>query len=127
VRFLLDENFPLALLKRLREAGLEADHLIPLEQRGIPDAAIRRRLETEPELVFLTQDTEFGDWGFACRGILIVSHVNQGLPIQHRVSIWLRALETLRGQPSEARLFDLLEPGILVPIEVHPTAPIGDD
>jgi hypothetical protein len=45
LRFLLDENFPLALLRRLRESGYDAEHLITLGQRGLPDAAIQERLE----------------------------------------------------------------------------------
>jgi hypothetical protein len=41
VKVLLDENFPLPLYHRLRAAGHDADHIIVLGQRGIPDSAIR--------------------------------------------------------------------------------------
>ena len=61
MRFLLDENFPIQLYRRLQEAGHEADHIIALGLRGLPDDDIRLRLSTEADLVFLTQDTEFAD------------------------------------------------------------------
>jgi len=53
VKVLLDENFPPSLYHRLRAAGHDAEHIIVLGQRGIPDPAIRQRLLAE-ELVFLT-------------------------------------------------------------------------
>ncbi len=60
MKVLLGENFPLPLYHRLRAAGHDAEHIIVLGQRGIPDSAIRQRLMAE-ELVFLTNDTEFED------------------------------------------------------------------
>ena len=60
MKVLLDENLPLPLYHRLRAAGHDAEHIIVLGQRGIPDSAIRQRLMAE-ELVFLTNDTEFED------------------------------------------------------------------
>ena len=42
MKILLDENFPLPLYHRLRAAGHDAEHIIVLGQRGIPDSAIRR-------------------------------------------------------------------------------------
>jgi len=118
LRFLLDENFPLALLRRLRESGYDAEHLIALGQRGLPDAAIRERLEHEADLVLLTQDSDFEELDFPCLGIMIVSHVAQGLAISDRVAIWMRAVETLASQPAAIRLLELWEPGVLVPVEV---------
>jgi len=44
VKFLLDENFPLALYRRLREAGKEVEHVIALGQRGLGDDILRKRL-----------------------------------------------------------------------------------
>lgn len=119
MRFLLDENFPLTVMGRLRALGFQAEHLISMGERGAPDSAIRERLETEPDLVFVTQDTEFEEWDFPCRGIVVVSHVRQGLPIAERIEIWTRALATLAEQPVAIRLFELWEPGVLAPIEVH--------
>ena len=46
MKILLDENFPLPLYHRLRAAGHDAEHIIVLGQRGIPDSAIRQRLPT---------------------------------------------------------------------------------
>jgi len=119
VRILLDENFPLTVMGRLRALGFQAEHLIAMGERGTPDSAIRERLETEADLVFVTQDTEFEEWDFPCRGIVVVSHVRQALPIAERIEIWMRALATLAEQPVAIRLFELWEPGVLAPIEVH--------
>jgi predicted nuclease of predicted toxin-antitoxin system len=44
VKVLLDENFPLGLLRRLRANGFAAEHIITLGWRGAPDARIRERL-----------------------------------------------------------------------------------
>ena len=101
MRFLLDENFPLALLRRLRESGYDAEHLITLGQRGLPDSAIRQRLEREADLVLMTQDGDFEDLAFPCLGIVIVSHVRQGLGISERVAVcgcepWLRSRNNRR-------------------------------
>ena len=76
--FLLDENFPLPLFRRLREQGHEAEHLIVLGKRGMPDAEIRRRLESE-ELIFLTHDTEFEDIPADLRSRVIISRLPQRL------------------------------------------------
>ncbi len=124
MRILLDENFPLVLMGRLRSLGFAADHIVAMGERGLPDSAIRERLETEPDFVFVTQDVEFEEWDFPCRGIVVVSHVRQGLPIEDRVGIWTRALLTLDVQPADVRLFELWEPGTLAPITIH-RAPEG--
>jgi predicted nuclease of predicted toxin-antitoxin system len=47
VKILLDENFPLPLYHRLREKGYDAEHVIALGQRGMPDSALRQRLASE--------------------------------------------------------------------------------
>ena len=46
MKILLDENFPLPLYHRLRAAGHDAEHIIVLGQRGMPDSVIRQRLPT---------------------------------------------------------------------------------
>jgi len=79
VKVLLDENFPLPLYHRLRAAGHDAEHIIVLDQRGIPDSAIRQRLMAE-ELVFLTNDTEFEDLPADFRAQVVISRVPQRLP-----------------------------------------------
>ena len=55
MKVLLDENFPLALYRRLRAAGHDVAHIIVLGRRGLPDRAIRERLATE-DLVFTGDD-----------------------------------------------------------------------
>ncbi|HWB70834.1 MAG TPA: DUF5615 family PIN-like protein [Egibacteraceae bacterium] len=41
MKLLLDENFPIQLYRRLRQAGEDVEHLILSGQRGLPDDAIR--------------------------------------------------------------------------------------
>jgi predicted nuclease of predicted toxin-antitoxin system len=55
---LLDENFPLGLLRSLQHDGLPAQHIIALGWRGASDARIRERLQDD-QVVFLTQDEDF--------------------------------------------------------------------
>jgi len=118
VKILLDENFPLPLYHRLQAAGHDAEHIIALGQRGLPDSAIRERLAAE-EIVFLTQDTEFEDLPSAYRGIVIISRVSQSLPIAARVDIWFQALDDFLARPTAGKLFDLLENGDIVAWEIH--------
>jgi predicted nuclease of predicted toxin-antitoxin system len=58
VRVLLDENFPLALLRSLQADGMETEHIITLGWRGATDDTIRERL-IDADVVFLTQDDDF--------------------------------------------------------------------
>lgn len=55
---LLDENFPLGLLRRLQADGVVAEHIITMGWRGASDARIRERLGDE-DVIFLTQDDDF--------------------------------------------------------------------
>jgi len=91
VKVLLDENFPLPLYHRLKKAGHDVEHVIVLGQRGLPDSAIRRRLEAEG-LVFLTQDAEFADIPLDYRATIIISQVRQSRPIPERIQIWFDAV-----------------------------------
>jgi hypothetical protein len=118
VNFLLDENFPLELYRQLCRRGVRAEHIL-LQERGIPDSAIRSRLAEEPELLFLTQDSDFLDFDFECRGRVIVSRVRQGLPIRRRVEIWLRGLDAFTAAIPAGTLFELVEPGMILPWEIH--------
>ena len=83
MKILLDENFPLPLYRRLREAGYDAEHVITLGKRGMPDAELRRRLAAEP-ILLLTNDTEFEDIGLDYAGKVIISRLPQRLPIAER-------------------------------------------
>ena len=122
---LLDENFPLALYRRLREAGKEVEHIIPLGQRGLADAVLRKRLATE-ELVFLTQDAEFEDIPADFRSRVIISRLPQRLPIRERVEIWFAALERFQERNPQERLFDLLPSGEIVAWEIREFGRVQD-
>jgi hypothetical protein len=117
VKFLLDENFPLPLYHRLQAIGHDVDHIIVLGLRGAPDQAIRQRLAAE-DVVFLTQDTEFLDAPGKYRATIVVSRVQQSLPIAHRVDLWMRAIEEFVSARPAGDVFELLETGEIVPWQV---------
>jgi hypothetical protein len=113
VKVLLDENFPLALYRRLRDAGKNVEHVIALGQRGILDDVLRKRLAAET-LVFLTHDEEFADIPGDFSSQVIISGVPQRLPIRERVEIWFAALEKFAERRPPERLFESLPSGELV-------------
>jgi predicted nuclease of predicted toxin-antitoxin system len=110
VRILLDENFPLRLVRRLREENYEVEHIILLGQRGTPDRTILDRLNSE-EILFLTNDQEFLDLPLA-RSPVIVSHVTQGLSIAVRVEIWVKAIQEYFSRDWDERLFEVFDDGL---------------
>jgi len=118
VKILLDENFPLPLYKRLREAGYDAEHVIALGRRGMPDAELRDRLSREA-LIFLTNDTEFEAVGADWRAQVIISRLPQRLPIARRVEICFKALQTFMKQQPPQKLFDLMPDGEVVAWEIR--------
>jgi len=97
----------------LRAAGFEAEHIIALGKRGLPDSAIRQRL-LEEDLVFLTHDTEFEDLPSTFRSQVVISRVPQSLPIGRRVEIWFTAHGPFLDRPPAGRLFELLVSGEIV-------------
>jgi hypothetical protein len=114
VKVLLDENFPLPLLGVLRQAGIDADHIISLGLRGIADQRIREMLRTEP-LLFLTQDAEFLEAASPSMAHVVVSRVRQSRPLAERISLWLGAIEALGRVETAERLFELTDDGQLIP------------
>ena len=118
MKILLYGNSPLPLYCRLRAAGHDAEHIIVLGQRGLPDSVIRQRLAAE-DIVFLTQDTEFEDLPADYRAAVIISRVPQSLPTQERIAIWFEALERFLANPPAGKLFDLLESGEVVTWEIR--------
>jgi hypothetical protein len=120
VKFLLDENFPLRLYRRLGEAGYDVEHILKIGQRGAPDRYIRERLRREPGLVFLTQDTEFEQLSPATCGTVIISRLSQSRPIADRVDVWQRAIQTYLAVQPDGRLFQLLESGEIRPCKAGP-------
>lgn len=119
MKILLDENFPLPLYRRLRERGYDAEHVIALGQRGMPDSALRQRLAAE-ELVFLTNDTEFESLAGDCRAQVIISRLPQRWPTSQRVEIWLKGLEAFLERKPGGKLFDLLPSGEVIAWESRP-------
>ena len=128
MRFLLDENFPLQLQRRLTEAGLESEHIITLGRRGMPDSEIVARLAAEDDLVFVTQDTEFEDVELGVAKV-IISRVPQSLPVRARVEIWFTALQTFLIERPAGQLFDLFPTGEIVGWEIRriDTSDASDD
>jgi len=116
LRFLLDENFPVQLHRRLIAAGHHADHIITLGLRGLPDDQIRQRLLEEPDLVFMTQDTEFEDLAAGTRATVIISRVPQHLRIADRVELWANTIDAFVAQAPSGKVFELLPDGSLVAI-----------
>lgn len=113
MKILLDENFPLPLHTALSALGYDIEHIIILEQRGVADSVIRKRLVDEV-LVFLTNDTEFLEQPTPGASRVIVSRVHQSLPIAERVAIWVRALRSFMETSPAGAIFELLETGEIV-------------
>ena len=118
MRILLDENFPLALLTALREAGFTSEHIVDLGLRGTSDAQILRRLSVE-ELLFLTQDSDCLGLPPGLKSVVLVSRVPQDLPTRVRVGIWLRAVTSYLREKPDGRLFEIDSQGRLQPWRVE--------
>jgi hypothetical protein len=116
VKILLDENFPLRLLKALRDEGMEVEHIITLDWRGASDRRIREKVEQEP-LLFLAQDQEFLDETLQA-GVIVVSKVRQFRPVADRIELWVAAVRELMTTPRKELLFELTDEGVLVPVTV---------
>ena len=121
MRLLLDENFPLALYRRLRDSGHDVEHVIAIGQRGIGDDAPRSRLAREA-LVFLTHDEEFADIPPDFRSQVIVSRLPQRMPIAERVEIWVATLQRFAERRPQERLFEISPAGELLAWEIRRSA-----
>jgi hypothetical protein len=110
---LLDENFPLGLLRSLQSDGLSTEHIITLGWRGATDARIRERLQDD-QLLFLTQDEDFLS-GETVRAIVVVSRVKQSRPLKDRVEVWRNGVQELIGATRTERIFQLMDNGTLLP------------
>jgi len=110
---LLDENFPLGLLRSLQTDGLSAQHIITLGWRGASDARIRERLQDD-QVVFLTQDEDFL-LGETSRAIVVLSRVRQSRPLKDRIEIWRQCLRELLQTSKPERLYELMDNGALLP------------
>jgi hypothetical protein len=113
VKILLDENFPLGLLRRLHADGFVAEHIVSLGWRGASDARIRQRLRDD-QLLFLTQDDDFLS-GAAVPAIIVVSRIKQSRRLGDRIEVWRSAVHDLANTPRSERLFELMDDGTLTP------------
>lgn len=114
MRILLDENFPIQLYRRLQQDGYDAEHIVALGLRGLPDAAIRLRLAVEADLLFLTQDTEFADLPSATAATVMISRVPQAILTAQRVDLWLHAIDYYGRHSHPGQLFEILPDGKVV-------------
>ncbi len=119
MKIVLDENFPLALVRSLREEGREVEHIILLGLRGAPDSAIIERLNSE-ELVFLTHDREFLDLPLT-RSAVIISRVTQSLPLAVRLEVWRKAIREFFSDAWSEKLFEVFDDGKLRPWKGFPS------
>ncbi len=110
MRFLLDENFPLRLLRELRLRNIECDHIIELGLRGLRDLEIVARVESEPDVVLLTQDSDFEHVPLGV-GRVVISRVPQSLPLQRRIDLWVGALTSLGGSSSPGSVMEITSGG----------------
>jgi hypothetical protein len=118
VKILLDENFPLGLVRALQADGFDVEHIITLGIRGASDQAIRERL-SDANVIFLTQDDDFLS-GEVVAGVIVVSRVRQSRKLADRIRVWRTAVQTLLTEQPTARLFELTDDGALVPWSVVP-------
>jgi hypothetical protein len=111
LKFLLDENFPLRLHRRLQAEGIDSEHLITLGQRGIPDTEVLEHL-VAGDTVLLTQDRDF-EYLPLQGGTVIISRVSQSLPIERRVEIWVGAIRQHVETQPDGTLFEISQSGEL--------------
>jgi len=119
VRFLLDENFPLGLIRALQSDGLAADHIITLGWRGASDKRIRERLQ-DAQIVFFTQDDDFL-FGETVAAVVVLSRVRQSRTLKERIEIWRKAGRDLAQTSGVERLFELTDEGVLLPWQDAPS------
>ena len=118
MKVLLDETAPRSLHERLRESGLDAEHIAIGRRDALPDAVLLRRLAAD-ELVFLSHDAALEEEipaGF--RSQVIIAHSFHRLSTARRVVLCLAALERLAMLRPPERLFELLPTGELFPWEL---------
>jgi hypothetical protein len=113
VKVLLDENFPLGLLRVLQDDSLTAEHIITLGMRGASDDQIRERLQ-DNQVLFLTHDEDFL-FGQTVPAIVVVSRVRQARPLAERIQVWRTAIRDLIEHRCPDRAFELTDDGTWVP------------
>jgi predicted nuclease of predicted toxin-antitoxin system len=89
LRFLLEENFPLQLYRQVKARGIDCEHIVAMGHQQMTDLQILERVNSEADLVLLTQDREFETMPIRF-GKVIISRLPQSLPTQRRVEVWLQ-------------------------------------
>jgi hypothetical protein len=113
LKVLLDENFPLALLRSLLTDGQQAEHIITMGWRGASDKRIHERL-LDPNVLFMTQDEDFL-LGKPTVARVVISRVKQSRRLDERVQIWRQAIHDILAAPRPESLFELMDDGRLLP------------
>lgn len=113
MRVLLDENFPLGLLRTLHADGFEAEHIITIGWRGASDARVRERLQ-DADVLFLTHDEDYL-FGPSVPAVIVVSRVRQSRRLRERIELWRDAVRDLAQRPRAERVFELMDTGVIVP------------
>jgi hypothetical protein len=114
VKVLLDENFPLHLLSVLRSSGVEADHIITLDWRGVPDSVIRERV-TGQDVLFVTQDVSDSGSRTVCPRPCVT---RPPITANRRARVDLGARRTAAPKRIDGgALFELGDDGQLFPVE----------
>jgi len=112
VKVLLDENFPLGLLRRLHADGFAVEHIITIGWRGAPDTRSRTPPGRAGPLPDQDDDFLFGP---AVPAIIVVSRVKQSRRLSDRIEIWRSAVRDLANASRPERLFELMDDGTLAP------------
>lgn len=115
MKILLDENFPLGLVRVLQQDGHNVEHIITMGWRGVPDARIRERLQ-DTELLFLTHDEDF-IVGKPVSALIIVSRIRQARLLAERIALWRATVQSLAHTDHTERLFELTDAGVLIPLK----------
>lgn len=113
MKVLLDENFPLGLVRALQTDGIQVDHIITLNLRGASDGRIREYL-SDRDIVFLTQDDDFLV-GSPVNATIVVSRVRQSRPLADRIEVCRKAIANLDSLSQATRVFELSDEGMLDP------------
>ena len=113
MKVLLDENFPLGLVRVLQADGVQVEHIITMDWRGASDRRIRERL-SDKDIMFLTQDDDFL-FGTPVDATIVVSRVRQSRRLAERIDVWRKAIANLSATAQTARVFELTDEGLLEP------------
>lgn len=109
-RFKLDENMPRAAERLVRESGHDVQTVLTERLGGTPDANVLSAARAE-DRILITLDLDFADIRLyppaECPGIWILRPQSQS--IRHILSVLRGALELLKTEPSERRLW-VVEP-----------------